>query len=473
MPRGGTEYRFYIFVGEGYDVMQFAEEILSAAESELPSSDQSLPEPGEPPAEPVQSDHPCADVTPEDFRIGSLESVECRLLCDQAFSQTDDELWACISYYGGQSGGNVPAIPGGPTGSNQPEGNVPTPPEDQTGSDQPGSLGPLATTPLVPLAGALIGTLVGWLVSVAVTSGNDLKPLAVPPLRPVQPPAIAADPNTASPSVAQTPPQPKTPTPPIDSAKVQPSAKPADAPKSRAGQVWDIVLNLTGSSSTVIGSLSEFCDFQDGAKTIQKIQNSLRVWENNPTKEAADAYFKNLRSMTNANEVLEKASKVLGNVANVLDGVDAVAKGWEKGTERGYKGSDKVLAVGAEISKKALNYALTKNPVAGLVNAAVGGITEMAYGKDGRIDVGSIIDKGADAWDNTTQEYAGYTGGDWFAPKNKDFGDVLANDPELRRKDQYLHGLRQIKKLVGQGKISLQEGGARIRHLRDAMSGGE
>jgi len=177
--------------------------------------------------------------------------------------------------------------------------------------------------------------------------------------------------------------------------------------------------------------------------------------------------------MTNQNAVLAKAGKVLGNAANVLDGADAVIKGIKKASERGYVGSDYALAVGAEVSKKALNYALTKNPVAGLVNAAVGGVTEMAYGKDGRIDIGSIVDKGADAWDRTTQAYAANTGGDWFAPKNENFGEVLANDSELRRKDQYLHGVRQIKKLVGQGKISLKEGGARIRHLRDTMLGGE
>jgi hypothetical protein len=223
----------------------------------------------------------------------------------------------------------------------------------------------------------------------------------------------------------------------------------------------------------VTGSLSEFFDFQEDARTLQKIRDSLQAWKNNPTKEAADAYTKNLRSMTNQNAMLAKAGKVLGNAANVLDGADAVMKGMKKASERGYTGTDRFLAVGAEVSKKALNYALTKNPMAGLVNAMVGGVTEMARGKDGRIDIGSIIDKGADAWDSTTQEYAGYTGGDWIAPENKDFGEVLANDAELRRKDQYLHGVRQIKKLVEQGKISLQEGGARIRHLRDTLLGGK
>ncbi len=413
---------------------------------------QSGGQPGDQPVEDVPPTTPpdqpdlnsaCAGVTPEDFRSDSQEVTECRLLCSQADWQSDEELWACIEYYGGQPSDDIPIIPG-----------------DQIDSGQPASLGPLATTPLVPLAGALIGTLLGWLVSVAATSGNVLKTLAAPP--PAQPPAIPAGPKTAGSPVTQSP------IPPTD---VQPPAKPADAPKSGTEHLWDITTNLVGSSSTVIGSLSEFFDFKEDAGTLQKLHASLRTWQNNPTKKAADAYLKNLRNTTNVR--LSNASKALGNVANVVDVADGVAKGLEKASKRGYTGSDKVLAVGAEVSKKALNYALTKNPVVGLVNAAVGGVTEMAYGKDGRIDIGSIIDKGGDAWDSTTQEYAGYTGGDWFAPENKDFGEVLANDPELRRKDQYLHGVRQIKKLVGQGKLSLQEGSARIRHLRDAMLGGE
>jgi len=344
----------------------------------------------------------------------------------------------------------------------QPGDDIPTVPVVPIGSDQPGSLGPLATTPLVPLAGALIGTVIGWLVSVAATSGNVLKTLAAPPLKSAQPPAATAGPQTAGLPVA------KTPIPPIE---VQPPARPAAAPKSGSEHLWDIATNLTGSSAAVTSSLSEYFDFQEDAKTFQKTRDSLQAWKKNPTKEAADAYSKNLRSMTNQNAMLAKAAKVLGNAANVLDGADAVIKGMKKASERGYVGTDYALAVGAEISKKALNYALTKNPVAGLFNAAVGGYSEMVYGKDSRIDLSSIIDKGADAWDRTTQEYAANTGGDWIAPRNENFGDVLANDSELRRKDQYLHGVRQIKKLVGQGKISLKEGGARIRHLRDTLGG--
>jgi len=122
----------------------------------------------------------CSGVTPEDFRIGSLESVVCRTLCSEPGWQSDEELWACIEYYGGQPGGD------------QSGGDVPIFPEDQITDDQPANLGPLATTPIVPLAGALIGTVIGWLVSVAATSGNVLKTLVTAP--PAQPPSSAGVP---------------------------------------------------------------------------------------------------------------------------------------------------------------------------------------------------------------------------------------------------------------------------------------
>jgi hypothetical protein len=170
MTRGGTEYYFDIFIGEGYDVIQFAEEILSAAEIELPPSDQVLPIPEVPTGGTDPADAPCEGVTPEDFRIGSQDTLACRLLCEETNWQSDEELWACISYYGGQSGENVPAIPGIPPGN-----EIPTIPDVPSAIDQPGIGGLLTNNPLVPLAGALIGTLLGWLGSVAATSRNTLR----------------------------------------------------------------------------------------------------------------------------------------------------------------------------------------------------------------------------------------------------------------------------------------------------------
>lgn len=407
--------------------------------------------PANPPVPPDQPDwdFACAGMTVEDFYSENQEFNKCRLVCSEAALQSDEELRACIEYYGGQPG----------AGDDQQWQDVPPiTPVDEGDSEPPKSLGPLATNPIVPLAGALVGTLVGWLASVAVTSGNVLKTWTAPP--PAQ--------KLVKP--VSTPPETTQATPATD---VQSPASPAEDPQSKsAGEhLWDIAVNVVGSSATVTGSLSEFFDFQEDAETLKKLRSSIRAWRQNPTKETADAYLKNLRNTTNVR--LSRASEALGNAANVLDIADGVVQGLKKASDGGYSGTDKILVVGAEISKKALNYALTKNPMVGLVNSAVGGLTEMAYGKEGRIDIGSIIDKGAEAWENVTQEYATYTGGNWFAPTNEDFADVLANDPEIRRKDQYLHGIRQIKKLVEQGKLSRQEGSARIRHLRKTILGDE
>jgi len=447
------------------EVLDLAEVLWSVAEEQLPGTSST-------PVTPVQANSDCAGVTVDKLRAGGVSVLACRLHCDPNIL-SDTELQACIDQYSGQSTGEIPVVPGNPpTEENTPpQENLPgseeTPPipVEPTDDEQPKNLGPLATTPFVPLAGALIGSALGWMISVAATSGNVLSSLFNPTPRPGPIPASlkgAAQPSTVEPITPET--TTNNPTTPDVPAPTEP-------PKSAGEQLWDMTSNLVGSSSTVIGSLSEFFDFQEDTETLKKLHESLKAWQNNPTRKGAETYLKNLRNTTNVR--LSNLSKQLGNVANVIDGIDALSKGLEKAAERGYTGSDKILAIGGEGAKKVMNYALTKNPVVGLVNSALGSATEMYYGKDGRIDIGTIIETGSDAWDKTTQQYAEYTGGDWIAPSNESFGEVMANDPVLRRKDQYLHSLRQIKKMVEQGKISLKEGSERIRQLRSALMGGE
>ena len=207
------------------------------------------------------------------------------------------------------------------------------------------------------------------------------------------------------------------------------------------------------------------------AETIQKIRDSVQAWRNNPSAGAAAEYLKNLRGTTNLR--VQRLAGTLGVVGQVVDVTDAVMTGLKTAQERGYTGMDKVLTVGAEVVKKDLVWLLTKNPAVGLTDFVVGKVTTYAWGKDKNWSIGNTIDRGSKAWDEKTNEYAGYTGGALFAPTNKEFGASLPNDPEIRQKDQYLHGIHQIKKLVSQGEISLQEGGARIRRLRDALPGGQ
>ena len=158
-----------------------------------------------------QTNSDCAGVTPDDLRAGGLTTLKCRLHCDPN-SMSDDELWECINQYSGLPGdtGDNPQEPEEiipPDYSPEeelpipeeewpiipeeewpifPEEEVPFIPEDQIDFDQPNSLGPLATTPIIPLAGGLIGTLLGWLISVAVTRPVPLpkQTSSTPPVSP-------------------------------------------------------------------------------------------------------------------------------------------------------------------------------------------------------------------------------------------------------------------------------------------------
>lgn len=147
-------------VAELDEVLPLAEALWSAAEGKLPGSEV-------PPAGQEQSNSDCAGVTPDDLRSGGLTTLKCRLHCDPNI-MSDDELWTCINQFSGQPGitGDNPQDPEEMIPpEDQPEVDIPTSPDDQTYSDQPKSLGPLASSPLVPLAGGLIGTAAGWLLS--------------------------------------------------------------------------------------------------------------------------------------------------------------------------------------------------------------------------------------------------------------------------------------------------------------------
>jgi hypothetical protein len=171
------------------EVLPLAEALWSAAEGKL-NGTEALP-PGS-----DQSNSDCAGITPDDLRAGGLKPLKCRLHCDPN-TMSDDELWECINQYSGLPGNTVD----NPQGPDEiippdnpsvdelpivPEEELPIIPEDQTGIDQPDSLGPLATTPLIPLTGGLIGTVLGWLISVAVS-------------RPVPIPKLSNDPSLISP----------------------------------------------------------------------------------------------------------------------------------------------------------------------------------------------------------------------------------------------------------------------------------
>jgi len=220
------------------------------------------------------------------------------------------------------------------------------------------------------------------------------------------------------------------------------------------------------------------------------MRQAFRAWAENPNQATVKNYLASLKQAARLelpkwkeivglqeaakvekvgelNRLLEQSNDLLGKISLGVDLVDGGFKGLRIANEQGYSGTDKVLAVGAETSKKVLNYALTKNPLVNLVNAGVGSMTRITTGE--QIDLSWAIDQGAQSWDKITQEYAEYTGGDWIAGANEDFGQALANDPQIRQKDQYLHAVRRIKQQVEQGNLTRQDAANRIRQLRETL----
>ncbi len=274
--------------------------------------------------------------------------------------------------------------------------------------------------------------------------------------------AAAAAGSTSGGMIPGVTPQPPVP-PPVAPPGVSPPLPPAPPPQTGAPpgmlqNAFDLIKNLAGPAATITGSLSEFFTFPDSPQVVDSIRKALQAWRKNPTKANADALRKAVR---NTNDLrLGRAAKRLDLLSKAVDVVDAVQNGLKKAQERGYTGIDEAMAIGAELGKKGLTWILTKNPMVGLADAALGGATEMIFGPGGRIDIGSAIDRGANAWDNITQQWASYTEGS------------IAQDAEMQVHDQFLHGLRRIKSQVGRGEITTAEGIERIKRLHNRMFGG-
>ncbi|MEI7646103.1 MAG: hypothetical protein WCJ55_17685 [Chloroflexales bacterium] len=291
---------------------------------------------------------------------------------------------------------------------------------------------------IISMGGAVAAILVSIPSASAAGAGLPGSAPQTPPAPPVPqgPPVIPA---------SQSPP------PPLDYAQKVKDAILAGSQSSG----FELIKNLVGPAATIAGSLSDFFSFPDSPKVLDAIRAAGRAWHNNPTAVTGRQYVDSVRQIRDLK--ISRLASGLGKLSSVVDVFDAVGTGLKKVDERGYVGIDQVLTVGAELNKQALKWILTKNPVIGLLDAAVGGATEMIRGKEGKVDIGTIIDKGADAWDKTTQDYASYTQGG------------SAADGEIQVQDQFLHGLRRIKDQVQRGEIPRDQGSALMRQLRQRM----
>jgi len=221
---------------------------------------------------------------------------------------------------------------------------------------------------------------------------------------------------------------------------------------------FDKIKNAVGTGNALTTILTQTLHFGETPETLQSIHNALTAWQNNPTKEAAEKYLKQLGQTTDGR--LGKIGGILDKGTKVIDVVEAVGKGLAEINKEGFTGGDKALIIGSELGKKTLTWMLTKNPVVGVVDWAVGSGTQLYYGKEGRVDVGAIIDKGADKWKDVVKEYANNTGGGPEA------------DAANKTADQFLSSVRRIKSQVDSGQISRAEGSARAHKLQQILMGG-
>jgi len=244
-------------------------------------------------------------------------------------------------------------------------------------------------------------------------------------------------------------------TPPEVEVPPQPDAGQQPAQPGALEQGFNTVKDLVGAAGNIVGGFNEYFTIADSPEKIEAIRRTLQAWRNSPSLQNADEYLKNLRSSNSLRQA--RLGDALGNLGKGLDVLDALNKAVKICNERGYTGADALMRGAAEFGKKGITWLLTKNPVVALTDAAVGGATQMIFGAENKIDIGSTVDKTFDAWDNVTQEAAELYHGN------------SVSDAQAQTQDNLNRNLKRISKQVKDGKITRAEGSKRMHRLMDIM----
>ena len=398
-------------------------------------------------------------------RYSGVETSEVMALAEALWSTAEPALPWSDDYSQPNPEDQPETIPSNP--ENPSDGDVLDPSGEQAdggfpiSGNQRKSLGPLATTPLIPLAGGLIGTVVGWLVSVVATSGNRFKTVVPSSARPVYPkPAVVPFTKTPTQSTQQPISPPSMPTESLPISANPPPLEPATPPAvpiaEKPGPLelgFNLVKDTVSAIGNVSGVFNKYLAGPDTAETINVIRNAVKTWHDAPSIPSATNY---LESLQKSNALREpEISKTLGVVGKGLDVVEAVVKARVICQERGYSGWDALLTTYANVGEKAVVWGLTKNPVVALADAAVGGATQLAFGAKNKIDLGAAVDKSAEAWDNVTRHAADryYRG--------------IEKDADNERIENLRFLTERIRQQVVDGKISPQEGSHRLQNVID------
>ena len=190
---------------------------------------------------------------------------------------------------------------------------------------------------------------------------------------------------------------------------------------------------------------------------MEAIQKAVKLWHDAPSTESAKAYLEALRN-SNALKPSKLGDK-LGYLSKGLDLVEAAMDTAKISEERGYDMWETAATAYAKMGEKAIVWWLTKHPVAALADAAVGGATQMAFGKDYRIDVGTAVEKAHQAWDTITKSASQKACDLYYGSEaNKVKAETLQNLTE------------RIRKQVEEGTISKNEGAYRLERVLEKMN---
>jgi hypothetical protein len=365
-------------------------------------------------------------------------------------------------------------------GLQQPELTEPSiPPENFSGTvDTPGDLQPSAgsfeetwqspqakavRSPIIPIAGGLLGAGLAWLLGQGTAQASSYAgpavasvftpPPATSPVLSQTPPVLATEPPKlviTPPELVTTPPILQTSPPPVESSS--PQTAPAGPPPGPQDLAFNLVKDTIGTTGTLLGIYEKFLSDPNSLKTVNVIKDALNTLTRTPEAATFTEYVADvakLKAAENAARIGEK----LGVAGKFLDTAEALVKAEKICAERGYRGMDAALRTYAEVGKKGVVWVLTKNPVVGLADAAVGGATSTVFGAANKVDIGVAVDKTFEAWDNVTR----HASNKW----NRGFETAA----EGQKAENLKHLTERIRQQVEGGKVSKLEGTRRLQRV--------
>lgn len=316
-------------------------------------------------------------------------------------------------------------------------------------------------SPYLPILGGLLGGGAAWLfaqggakaasyVASASAAQTVSQPPAITPELPQTPPPVATSPPPLMmepPPLVMEPPEPVTELPDNETADV--------LTPGQAG--YNILKEAVNATGNIAGVYDKYLAGKDSAETLKAVREAIRNWHMAPSAETSKKYLEKLNNLNALKE--NKLADKLGYVSKAIDLYEAGKDAARICAERGYTGWEAAGTVYAKVAEKAIVWVATKNPVVGLADAAVGGATQLVFGKENRIDLGSVVDKAHDTIDKVSKSA---------------FDKYFYNKIEavaLQDKNVNVQNLvERIRRQVEEGTITKNEGAYRLQRVLDKVN---